>query len=89
MIASVSADGTIKLWQRDGTLITTLGGHEGMVFAVNFSPDSQWLASGGVDRAVLLWNVSHLSFNGLLEKGCSHIRNYWQTQSPSSKTLCD
>lgn len=88
MIASASSDRTIKLWRRDGTLVTTLSVHEGMVYAVNFSPDSKWLASAGADKAVLLWNVSDITLERLLAKGCSHLSNYLQTQSHGSKKLC-
>jgi WD40 repeat protein len=89
MIASASSDKTIKLWQRDGTLIATLNGHTDAVHSVSFSSDSKWLASTGGDQLVLLWDVSDMSLQGLQEKGCSHIRDYLQTQSKSSKKLCN
>ena len=55
MIASASADDTIKLWQPDGTLLSTLKGHRGTVWGVDFSPDGQWLASSSTDQTVMLW----------------------------------
>ncbi|MEB3281210.1 MAG: WD40 repeat domain-containing protein [Lyngbya sp.] len=89
MIASASSDQTIKLWQWDGTLIATLNGHTGEVHTVSFSSDSKWLVSTGADQLVLLWDVSDMSLQGLQDKGCSHIRDYLQTQPKSSKKLCN
>ncbi|BAY91216.1 MULTISPECIES: WD40 repeat domain-containing protein [unclassified Tolypothrix] len=89
IIASASSDGKINLWQQDGTLITTLSGHTGSVHTVSFSSDSKWLASAGADKLVLLWDVSDISLKGLLEKGCSQVRDYLKTQANSLKKLCN
>ncbi|VXD15041.1 WD40 domain-containing protein [Planktothrix paucivesiculata] len=55
IIASASGDNTVKLWKRDGTLITTLSGHSDWVSAVSFSPDGEIIASVGGDKTVKLW----------------------------------
>ncbi|MEB3210544.1 MAG: TIR domain-containing protein [Leptolyngbyaceae bacterium] len=57
VLASAGADGRIKLWNRDGTLIRVLEGHEGIVYRLTFSRDSQTLASAGRDVSVRLWDV--------------------------------
>jgi WD40 repeat protein len=88
-IATASSDRTIKLWQRDGTLITTLSGHQADVNSVSFSPDGKLLVSAGADGAVLLWNASDLSLKGLLAKGCSQIGNYLKTHPNVSHNLCN
>ncbi|MEH2007713.1 nSTAND1 domain-containing NTPase [Nostoc sp.] len=56
LIASASADTTIKLWRPDGSLVKTLSGHEDVVNSVSFSPDSQIIASASQDKTVKLWS---------------------------------
>ncbi|NET38100.1 MAG: TIR domain-containing protein [Cyanothece sp. SIO1E1] len=56
-IVTASSDGTAKLWQLDGTLLTTLQGHKGFVWDVEFSPDGKTIASLGSDGTVKLWQL--------------------------------
>ncbi|MEH2254169.1 nSTAND1 domain-containing NTPase [Nostoc sp.] len=56
LIASASADTTIKLWRPDGSLVKTLSGHEDVVNSVSFSPDGQIIASASQDKTVKLWS---------------------------------
>jgi WD40 repeat protein len=56
-IASTSADNTVKLWSRDGQLITTLLGHTSTVWSVMFSSDGQMLATTSEDGTLRLWNI--------------------------------
>ena len=58
-VASVSMDGTIKLWSAySGECEATLKGHSDWVRCVAFSRDGQTLASGSVDRSIKLWNLN-------------------------------
>jgi WD domain, G-beta repeat len=72
-IASGSWDNTVKLWRRDGTLLTTLNGHESSVSSVAFSPDGQTIASGSGDNTVKLWPIKLSDFFAM---GC-----YWLKDS--------
>lgn len=58
LIASASADKTIKLWDVNGKLLKTLKGHRNTVWSVNFSPDGKLLASTGNDGTIKVWNVA-------------------------------
>ncbi len=55
-LATASDDGTAKLWNREGALLTTLKGHSGSVIAVQFSPDGETLATVSNDGTAKLWN---------------------------------
>ncbi|OZH53273.1 hypothetical protein AFK68_18720 [Hydrocoleum sp. CS-953] len=53
-----------------------MSSHKDSVMSVSFSPDGKLLASGSRDQTVILWN---LALDDLLEKGCSWVCDYLQT----------
>jgi len=55
LIATGSNDRSVKLWQRDGTLLQSLS-HSGTVHALSFSPDGQRLVSSSLDGKIYLWS---------------------------------
>jgi COMPASS component SWD3 len=58
IIASASADSTIKLWDaKTGALQQTLEGHLAGVNMITWSPDSGILASGSDDKVIRLWDT--------------------------------
>ncbi|GAB4376354.1 MAG: AAA-like domain-containing protein [Elainellaceae cyanobacterium] len=73
-IATASLDGSIKLWQPDGTLLVTMQGHNDRAWSVAFSPDSSTLMSTGNDGNINFWNL-----NGKLVKTLkAHQAGIWK-----------
>jgi WD40 repeat protein len=86
-LASASADGTVKLWDKSGRELQTLEGHSSSVNSVSFAPDGQTLASASTDGTVILWN---LDLDDLMAKSCTWLRDYMTNPAtpPEHKALC-
>jgi WD40 repeat protein len=60
LIASASADGSVKVWRTDGTLVHTLEDTDKrQMLAVAFSPDGKHLATATIAGQVQLWEMDH------------------------------
>ncbi|KAL8841947.1 MAG: hypothetical protein Q9170_000727 [Blastenia crenularia] len=58
MIASCSADATLRIWSTStGKLLQTLTGHLAGISTLAWSPDSRTLASGSDDKSIRLWDT--------------------------------
>lgn len=58
-IASVSRDGTLKIWQLDGALLADFSEeHQGWILDVAFSPHAELLVTVGNDRQIILWQIA-------------------------------
>jgi hypothetical protein len=59
LLATCSADGTVRLWNADnGQNTRTLTGHTDWVYALTLSPDGKLLASGSWNGEVRVWQIS-------------------------------
>jgi WD40 repeat protein len=57
--ASASCDETIKLWNRNGSLLKTFKGHKVPVWGLAFSPDGSAIASVATDNVAKLWKTKN------------------------------
>jgi len=60
LLAVAGSGNTIDVYQPTlGVKVKTLtGGHKDDVLAVRFSPDNRLLATGGVDKRILIWDIA-------------------------------
>lgn len=57
-LATASQDGTIRVWNADGTIAFTLPGHPGGARTVRYSGDGRWLISTGTDETLRIWKAT-------------------------------
>ena len=56
-IVTVSEDGTIKLWDLEGKLISTFIGHTKPVNCIEFSPDGTRIVTASDDKTARIWDL--------------------------------
>ena len=56
-LATGCYDGTARLWNYDGSLVSELREHNGPVFSLKWSKDGERLLSGSYDKRAIVWDV--------------------------------
>ncbi|AFY43471.1 CHAT domain-containing protein [Nostoc sp. PCC 7107] len=81
IIASGSADKTIRIWDLHGKELKILREHQAIITSLAFSPDGKTLASASEDGEVKIWNVEHLDDKNLT----STSKQVWQSEEVITK----
>jgi len=92
IVATASVDNTVKLWNSNGLLLTTLTGHTGGVRKGVFSPQGTFLVSTSMDQTAIVWNVKRILNTDPLAFGCDWVRDYLRTNADvkeEDRHLCD
>jgi transducin (beta)-like 1 len=58
LLATGTFDGTARIWDRHGSLKSTLHGHTGPIFSMQWNKSGTALLSGSMDKSAIVWDPS-------------------------------
>lgn len=90
LLAVTDHAGNIQLWDwKSKVLLSEFKGHQDRIKSVQFSPDSNLLATIGENGTVKFWQIGEL--DDLVVLGCDWVRDYLATldENNADRQLCD
>jgi WD40 repeat protein len=61
LIVTVGKDGVLNTWEAPLNLKESVKAHKGAINSVSLSSDNQWVATGGQDKELKIWNSLSLA----------------------------
>ena len=58
--ATVGWDGFLKIWNKNFQIKFTFKAHDGAINALSIAPTGKYIATGGKDQLVLVWDIDNL-----------------------------
>lgn len=70
LVISASLDGAARVWLPEtARCLAVLKLHESAIFAMEISPDRKWLATGGMDGVLIIWDLEGVEDTEGMEEG--------------------
>jgi WD repeat-containing protein 48 len=69
IVVSASSDRTIKLWKPSSKTTHTIGYHTDYAKCLAYASEPGWVASGGLDRRIAIWDIEHSAATVTIDAG--------------------
>ena len=69
IVVSASSDRTIKLWKPNSKTTHTIGYHTDYAKCLAYASEPGWVASGGLDRRIAIWDIEHSAATVTIDAG--------------------
>lgn len=89
LVVSASSDRTIKAWRpysENSKTVHTIGTHTDYAKCLTYASQPGWVASGGLDKKINIWDISQSKAVVSIDAGPSN--HYADGTNESSKQFC-